>query len=202
MARRWRNGLERNQVLEQDCERFVARLRLHRVTEEGRHGRWLLKGDWTWAEVVTLSNGIYVGGDIETVVFSGGSDRAAHPRGRVYWMATTSYGYASEKARHGGTAPEEWDVECARGELLWHRQVDQLSKDQARRLWNELKREPSQADFANAVYRETQDAELCDMGEVVNASVYMATAVLRRLAHLLDCQDFQGASAEWFRRAA
>lgn len=200
---RWKNSTQRGRILEQDCDRFVARLRLVSSSEEGRHGRWLLKGDWTWAEVVTLANGIYVGGDIETVVFVGGSDRAARPRGRVYWMATRSYGYAREKARHGRTAPDVWDIDCARGDIIWHRRADQLSREHARELWDLLSRgDVGQGEFARDIYELTHDSELCDMGEVISPAVYMATAVLRRLEQLLDRQDFQLAARDWFRRAA
>ncbi len=161
------------------------------------------KGDWTWAEVVTLTGGIYVGGDIETVVFQGGGDRAHWPRGRVYWMATRSYGYAREKARHGGTARDEWDEECARGDILWHRRLGQLEKEAARELWDLLKRgDVGNHELAAATYEATKDAELCDLGVVTNKSVYMATAVLRRLAYLFDCEGFRASSHEWFGRAA
>lgn len=200
---RWSNSTERGRILEQDCDRFVARLRLVQSTEEGRHGRWLLKGDWTWAEVITLANGIYVGGDIETVVFVGGSDRASRPRGRVYWMATTSYGYAREKANIGGTGRDEYDESCARGDILFHRRVRQLEREEARELWDLLKRgDVGQHELASATYDATHNAEMCDLGVVTSKSVFMATAVLRRLAYLFDCQDFQAASHEWFRRAA
>jgi hypothetical protein len=203
MSGRWRNSAERGCILEQDCDKSVSRLRLVSSTEEGRHGRWLLKGDWTWAEVVTLANGIYVGGDIETVVFQGGGDRAAHPRGRVYWMATRSYGYAREKANLGGTGRDEWDEACARGDILWHRRLDQLSKDDARELWFLLKRgDVGNHELAAATYEATRDAELCDLGVVTNKSVYMATAILRRLAYLFECEGYRAKSHEWFGRAA
>lgn len=40
------------------------------------------------------------------------------------------------------------------------------------------------------------------LGDVTNKSVYMATAVLRRLARLFDSAEFRAAAHEWFRRAA
>jgi hypothetical protein len=200
---RWRNSRERERILEADCEEFAAQLHLVDAREEGAFGRWLLRGRWSWAEVVSLRGGIYVGGDIETVVFQGGGDLAKRPRGRVYWMATRSYGYASEKAHLGNTAPDEWDESCARGAILDHRKCEQLTREEALNLWNLLKRgDVSRSEFASAVYDETHDAELCDMGDVTSRRVYMATAIMRRLAHLLDCRDMQQASREWFRRAA
>jgi hypothetical protein len=198
---RWNSASERERILEKDCERFVSKLVLQRSVEDQKHGRWLLRGEWTWAEVVTLANGIYVGGDIETVVFQGGSDRY-RPRGLVYWMATKSYGYAREKARIGGTGRDEWDADCARHEILWHLQAEQITQRQALKLLDALRRDEGPGPFHAATYDITQDSELCNMGDVVNKSVFMATAVLRRLAHLFDCKDMQTKAAEWFRRAA
>ena len=197
---RWKNSAQRGRILEQDCDRFAARLEVVQSAEEGRHGRWLLRGPWTWAEVVTLANGIYVGGDIDTVVFVGGSDRADRPRGRVYWMATRSYGYAREKARAGDTAPDEWDEACALGDILWHRRADQLTREQARALWDLLKRgNVHPHEFASAIYDETGDAELCNMGDVTPRRIFMATAILRRLAALFDAEDFRAQAHGWFR---
>lgn len=198
---RWNSSAERERILEQDCERFAARLTIARSVEDAKHGRWLLKGDWTWAEVVTLANGIYVGGDIETVVFQGGSDRC-RPRGLVYWMATKSYGYAREKAQMGGTAKTQWCPDCARADILWHLQAEQITREQAVKILGALRCDEGPGPFHAAIYEITHDAELCDMGDVVNKSVIMATAVLRRLAHLFDCKDMQAKAAEWFRRAA
>ncbi len=200
---RWRNAAERERILEADCDKFAAQLHLTDVREEGAFGRWFLRGPWTWAEVVSLRGGIYVGGDIETVVFQGGGDRAANPRGRVYWMATRSYSYASEKAHIGNTAPDEWDEECARGAVRDHLECEQISKEQARELLRLRDRgDVGRGEFASAVYEETNDAELCDMGDVTSRRIYMATAIMRRLAHLLDCRDMQELAREWFRRAA
>jgi hypothetical protein len=199
---RWNSAAERERILEQDCERFVAKLNLVRSTEEGKHGRWLLRGEWTWAEVVTLENGIYVGGDIETVVFMGGSDRRTTPRGLVYWMGTKSYGYASEKARAGGTGRDEWDEDCARHHILQHLQDETITREQATEIRAALRSGDGAGPFKATIYDVTHDGELCDMGDVTNKSVYMATAVLRRLACLFDSAGFRAAARDWFRRAA
>lgn len=200
---RWRNADHRRRILEADCDQFAAKLHLVDVREEGSFGRWFLRGPWSWAEVVSLRGGIYVGGDIETVVFKGGGDLATRPRGRVYWMATRSYSYASEKGHLGDTAPDEWDEACARGAILWHRRHDQLEKEQARNLWRLLERgDVSRGEFNSAIYEETEDCELCGIGDVTSSRIFMATAIMRRLAHLLDCRDMQQVSREWFRRTA
>lgn len=200
MSSKWNSAAERERILERDCERYAARLMLIRSNEDEKHGRWLLKGGWTWAEVITLENGIYVGGDIETVVFQGGSDRRV--RGKVYWMGTRDYRYAREKARIGRTAPDEWDRECARSDILWHLQAEQITREQAVQILEALRREEGPAAFHSAIYDITGDSELCDMGDVTNASVFMATAVLRRLAHLFDAEEYRSKSRDWFRRAA
>jgi hypothetical protein len=200
---RWRNSAERGRILEKDCDSFASKLRLVEAREDGPFGRWFLRAPYTWAEVVSLRGGIYVGGDIETVVFQGGGDRAGSPRGRVYWMATRSYGYASEKAHHGDTAPDEWDEACARGAIVDHRKHDYLTKAQARTLWNLLARGDVRPDeFNAAIYEETDDCELCGMGNVTSRRIFMATAILRRLVWLLEARDMQNAARDWFRRAA
>ncbi len=198
--RRWRNHAEREQKLQADCDRFCARLDLRKAEERDGHGRWLLRGPWTWAEVVTLSNGIYVGGDIETVVFHGGSDRRL--RGLVYWMATTSYGYAAEKARKGNSGRYDWDADCAAGDVVDQRRFGNLEKDQARAIYDAIP--DGKHRFQETIFEhDTGDlSELYDMGEVIPASVFMATAVLRRLVWLFESQELRQKSLEWFRRAA
>jgi len=199
MTTRWRDADERGRILEKECDDFSDNLHMIDAQEDGAFRRWLLRGPGTWVEVVTLRGGIYVGGDVDTVVFRGGVDRSSDPRGRVYWMATRSYDYAAEKARIGDTAPDEWDGDCARGHILWHRKREQLNKDQARALWEILAHDDvSGAEFHAAIYEETNDSELCNMGDVTSHRVYMATAIMRRLAHLLDSRDMQQAARGWF----
>jgi hypothetical protein len=184
----WHSSAERARVIEAECDASAARLHLVQSTEEGRHGRWLLKGPWLWAEVVTLANGIYVGGDIETVVFHGG-DRWPRPRPYVYWMATRSYGYAKEKAHIGDTAPDQWDEDCARHDILWHLQNEHITREQATQILEALRRDEGSGPFQAAIYDITEDGELCDMGTVTNRSV---------LAHLFDAEGFRASSHEWF----
>jgi hypothetical protein len=200
-VKHWRTAQERSAQLEQDCDDFAGQMRLVEALEEGRNGRWILKGiRYSWAEVVTLRNGIYVGGDVETVVFVGGGDRAARPRGRVYWMATRSYDYAQEKADIGDTAPREWDEAVARWNVLYHRRHGDIDRDAAREIY--LSARDGEHAFREAIYENTEDSELCDMGMCVSRSVYMATAILRQLARLFDAEDFRATAHEWFRMAA
>lgn len=197
--KRWRNHAERETKLQADCDRFCSRLEIRKCEERDGHGRWLLKGPWTWAEVVTLSNGIYVGGDIETVVFHGGPEHRV--RARVYWMATTSYGYAAQKARAGNTGAHEWDEDCAAGDALWHRRNGDLTKDQAREIYDAIGN--GKHSFQEAISDNDNGdlTELYGMGEVVPASVFMATAVLRRLVWLFGAKELRETSREWFARA-
>ncbi len=185
---RWRNHAKRSQIIERECEEFCSKLRLTESREDDVSGRWYLRGPWTWVEVVTLRHGLYVGGDIETVVFSGHPGRGYGVRSPVYWMATRSYGYAAEKARMGNTLGNEWDAACARASVLDQCKQGGLSHDQARALLRCLDHEEGEHAFQAAVYEETGDSELCDMGEVVSRRVYLATAVLRRLVAHFESQ--------------
>lgn len=198
--RKWRNHAERSRVLERECEEFCEQLALRDSIEDGSFGRWFLRGPWSWVEVVTLRGGLYVGGDIETVVFSGHpSPRAGYPvRSAVYWMATKSYSYAAEKANIGRTQGNEWDDDCARASVLDQRKHDGLTREQARALFDCLDREEGERAFAAAVYEETGDAELCSMGDVVSRRVYLATAVLRRLVRHFDAQGMRERARAWF----
>jgi hypothetical protein len=197
---RWRNYDEREETLQDDCERFCSRLELRKSDERDGHGRWILKGPWTWAEVVTLSNGLYVGGDIETVVFHGGPEMTL--RGRVYWMATTSYYYAAQKARAGDTGGYEWDAACAAFAVCDHRRRGELEKGQARAIFDAIA--DGEHHFQAALYEEDDGSlsEMYGMGQVVPKRVFMATAVLRRLVWLFESQELRQKSREWFRRAA
>lgn len=191
---------ERQTRIEREVEQFVGQFELVRCEENKPHGRWLLKGGWSWAEVVTLAHGLYVGGDIETVCFSG------HPRGygvrsAVYWMATRSYGYASEKARMGGVETVEWDRACARESLLEMRREKVIDAENAREIFDLLGGDDcSQSRFQDALYEAQEDVERLDAGEVVARRIYLATAVLRRLTWLLECRDFRVKSREWLYR--
>lgn len=198
--KQWRNSGERTAVLERECEEFASKLQLREFDEGPRFGRWYLRGVWSWAEVVTLRHGVYVGGDVETVVFSGHPNAEKYgARSPLYWMATRSYRYAAEKADRGRTQGMEWDRDCALAELLYHRRHDQIGKEEARQVYDCWRLDEGQHAFAAAVYEATGDCELCSIGEVVSRRVFLATAILRRLTGLIDLRK---KSTEWFRRAA
>jgi hypothetical protein len=194
---RYRAADARQRKVEREAEQFVESFKLAKCREERCHGRWLLKGNWSWAEVVTLSNGIYVGGDIDSVVFQGHPDNYG-PRSAVYWMATRSYGYAKEKASRGDTQAVSWDRSVAREAIVWMRRDKGLTKDAARDIVDLLDSECDQSHFVEALYENQDDCESLDAGEVTAMRVYMATAVLRKLVWLLETRDFRDSARSWF----
>lgn len=201
--KQWSNHAERTKTIERETEHYAAGLNLVACDEGPRFGRYYLRGTWTWVEVVTLRHGLYVGGDIETVVFSGHPNAEKYGvRSPLYWMATRSYDYAAEKAGLGATQREEWDAACARACVLEHQKDETFTTEEAEALLDVLDREEGEHAFRQAVYETLEDSEYCTMGDVVSRRVIRATAVLRRLTCLLERHDFQGASASWFRRAA
>lgn len=201
--KQWSNHAERTAILECETEHYAAGLSLRDCDEGRRFGRYYLRGQWTWVEVVTLRHGLYVGGDIETVVFSGHPSAEKYGvRSPLYWMATRSYSYAAEKAGLGNTENEEWDAACARACVLEYQKDEAFTAEQAEALLRVLDHEEGEHAFRQAVYETLEDSEYCSMGDVVSRRVIRATAVLRRLTRLLERHDFQNASATWFRRAA
>ncbi len=195
---RYRAHEERERDSVTQAESYAAGLRLISLEEKGRHGRYLLKGKWTWCEVVTLATGVYVGGDIETVVFNGFGDPRTRPRPVLYWMATRSYGYAREKASIGDTLALEWSGKCAREAVIWMRRDRLLEKDGARDVIDALDRECTQHEFVEALHGATEDCECLNAGEAVSQRVVTATAVLRHLVDLLEARDFQSKARGWF----
>ncbi len=198
----WKNHAERSAVIERECEEFCSKLKLVESKEDDVSGRWYMRGPWTWVEVVTLRHGLYVGGDIGTVVFNGHPGRGYGVRAPVYWMATRSYSYAAEKARMGNTEGNEWDADCARACVLDYLEQEVLSKEQAEDLLMCLDHEEGEHAFQQAAYDATDDSELCSMGEVVSRRVYLATAALRRLVEHFESQAMRERAREWFRRSA
>ncbi len=203
MVQQWRNHAERTAIIEREVEQYAAGLDLGECDEGSRFGRYYLRGRWTWVEVVILRHGLYVGGDIETVVFSGHPSAGKYGvRSPLYWMATRSYSYAGEKAGMGNTEAEEWDAECARACVLEHQKDETFTTEQTEELLDVLDREDGEHAFRQAVYETLEDSEYCSMGDVVSRRVIRATAVLRRLTCLLERRDFQSAASSWFRSAA
>lgn len=183
----WSTSAERTAIIEREVEKYAAGLELSECDEGPRFGRYYLRGEFTWVEVVTLRHGLYVGGDIETVVFSGHPSAEKYGvRSPLYWMSTRSYGYAAEKAQIGNTVSQEWDAACARDCVLTYRSDESFTQEQAEALLEVLDREEGEHAFRKAVYDTIEDSEYCSMGDVVARRVIRATAVLRRLTGLLE----------------
>lgn len=198
--KQWTNHAERTATIERETEKYAAGLSLASCDEGSRFGRYYLRGRWTWVEVVTLRHGLYVGGDIETVVFSGHPSAETYGvRSPLYWMAARSYSYASEKARLGNTESEEWDADCARACVLEYRSDGAFTAEQSDRLIQVLDWEEGERAFREAVYETIEDSEYCSMGDVVSRRVIRAAAILRRLVWCLDARDLQLAAHGWFR---
>jgi hypothetical protein len=199
-----------------DAQRATSKLTLHRCEEDSRTGRYLLKPrhhglfGYLWVEVVTVSGGVLVHGDCDSVLFRGFSmDRDYGPRAKLYWQARNNPLYGAEKARMGDTAPDEWHADVAAGALLWHLRHKSFTvetgeqREELRSIWDDLRSEDiSQDEFAKRIYDLTDDCELTTMGTVPARAVTVAQCVLMRLVAELEARDMRKASSEWFQRAA
>lgn len=179
------------------------------VIRERSPGRWLLQrrnkdGRFTGifaTEVIALYGGeLYVGGDIDHVVFSRYVD-SGDPAGRVYWMGRRSSGadsYLVEKASIGSRElAHEWDEEVARDEVRrdwldeekrtlaegWGDARRAAQLEELLNTWPEDKNE-----LARQLYAISPD-HFCDCGlpgTVPAARLFFAHAALARLCDLLD----------------
>lgn len=192
-------------------------------------GRWVIqrmgkvrgqpkRGTWDhpyWTEIVCLQGGmIYVGGDINPVVFAYG------PRsfeGRVRWMGSRKSGadsYLLEKAVIGTGretvytySPQQaaediqWLIRDQKAERETERQVlgeGEAEDKQLRRRVELLELALEEVDdrhgMMETLMESPDDSGLydvvieSDIGEVPAARVFYAWAALRRLCHLLDQQ--------------
>lgn len=174
----------------------------HVITKRGDdHRRWLLqrlypdgKPDWTFAaEVIVLEGGgLFVGGDIDHVVFSWGPP---DPVARLRWMGECrdlDY-YVRQKARIGTRdrqCVDVWESSVACEELKQHvADYDDALKDEE--ALQDALRADTQQDFLDSAYKAL-GGDACDawdvvhdMGEVLAAPVIYAHAALARLCALL-----------------
>jgi len=200
--------------LQADYRQLFADLRLIEHEECARFGRYYLRGNRTWAEVVTIRGGVVVCGDVDTVCFQWFSDRGNNQtvRGPLYWMAYAGYSYAEEKASIGMTdgygtcVTRVFDVDVARYNVLDQRRHGGLTREQASEIWGFLKNndEVDKVTFADAVFGATGDYDLCTIGDVTAHRVFAAQAVLRCLVEALeaiDARGFRKRSLGWFWKA-
>lgn len=181
----------------------------HVVSRESE-GRWLLQrrypdGGFEWtmaAEVISLAGGaLYVGGDIDYVIFSWFSDSGAH-EDKVRWMGrcTDLEYYVRQKAAigTGRDLVEMYDADEARRQL--ERDVDDRENDDpGDSLARELRALLSDGlDFEDrdallhAIYEISSDfaTDVCaHLGIVTHPRVYYAHAALARLCDLLDARQ-------------
>lgn len=145
-------------------------------------------------EIAVLSWGtLLVHGDIDTVVFANYFN-AKNPREVIAWMANASSGHAREKASigSGGKIAQDVDLDIAVKDLLEIRRQGYISADCAREANAYLKNGDLEA-AKRAIYEFSGDAELCDLGSVVDSRIFMAQAALQRLLFLLDTQGEKAA---------
>jgi hypothetical protein len=177
----------------------------HVIAKESE-GRWLLRKpyadgrgfDWTMAaEVISLAGGsLYVGGDIDFVIFSWYSDSADH-EAKVRWMGRCSdidY-YVRQKAiiGTGRELVEQYDEDEARASLKWHyedcvRVGDDALAAKLAELLESGALEDRQA-LLHELYRAQPDLAADvggTLGMVPHPRVYYAHAALRRLCDILD----------------
>lgn len=193
----------RDQLVEQSQHAFEN----HVITRRSE-GRWLLqrqyedgKPDWTMAaEVISLAGGaLYVGGDIDFVIFSWFSDSTAH-EDKVRWMGKCNdleY-YVHQKAciGTGRELIDVYDAEVAEETLKEWLKDEQESNgrnyDRLKELIDDgLRYDDGRHELINRLYDELGHGFAFDRGDVgivMAPRVYCAHAALRRLCDLLDAE--------------
>lgn len=203
----------RAQHLERHRHQAAKAFATHRITKQCDR-RWLIqqlyedgKPDWTYAaEIIVLEGGaIYVGGDIDHVVFSCGP---SDPIARLRWMGECNdlaY-YVRQKARIGSPrymdCIDVWDSEVAYEELRAY--VEELREEfespdiDEEHLESALSAESREyfLDYATQAFPGYPDSweSIGDMGMVLCPSVIYAHAALARLCMLLRAAEAEAAA--------
>jgi hypothetical protein len=183
-------------------------LERHEIKEEGP-GRWVLyrrNADGTYsaqycAEIAALHWGtLLVHGDIETVVFTGGSHRA--PLDLVRWVGgrgePTDYCYLAQKAQRGmGAGTDALDTEVARGDVLAEIACvrDAGATGEQLEPYDDALRALDDGEHIEVVrhnlWRDGDDVDtefLARLGRVIDPRVFYAHAACARLVALLDAR--------------
>lgn len=166
---------------------------LQRVNDDGR-------ATWTWScEVVVLEGGsIFVGGDIDHVIFSSGPADAIE---RLRWMGECDdlgY-YVAQKARIGSGSDlvDAWDDDIAREELDSFLKRSGMEESDRDRMLDEMPTE-NRHEFLDWAWRnfsyEQMSEAVGDAGEVLAPRVIYAHAALARLCALLREAETQKAA--------
>lgn len=207
--------------MESPREKYVRELDEQSTHEYRRHlivkesdGRWLLmqpaesgwddpKRRWSnnmWTEVIALhGSGLYVGGDIDPVVFGGGPK---HPEARVRWMGSRrsgADGYFIEKASIGmggrDIAVMRWDREVAYQELLELEADVQVRVGTAAGCIVKEARDYLDDGGAESMFQTLHRINALDLeeyehiGYVPAYRLFWAHGALARLATLLDARE-------------
>jgi len=178
----------------------------HRLCKKGE-GRWLIKRkrEEGWesmyaAEIICLfNNSIYVGGDIDTVVFSYGPPENEQ---RLRWLGRQTSGteYLREKASigmGGRELVEDWDPQCAREELREAlEELEKEEKEEEGEVDHEEEKETLRHalrlidDGSSAVWQVLYDIpdsweSFENLGQVTSPKVFYAQAAVAKLCELL-----------------
>ena len=171
----------------------------HRIRSRGDR-RWLLQSrhrDYGWeiafsTEIIaTAHRGLYVGGDIDSIVFAYGPESASQ---RVSWVATSSLDYLVSKACVGTyrEAVWEWQYDAAVEDCkqaVADDLVDNPEHDPkaASDMIESLRWAETQDQVVEAYMKFDPDIEMAgDLGMRVHSRVIYAVAAVKRLNWLLS----------------
>jgi hypothetical protein len=138
-----------------------------------------------YAEVACLRSGVFVHGDVESVIF----ERCSYKlwREKLSWMRGHNPDYAEEKAHIGASnaaMASVVDIDVAIGDLLWWRREGTLGKEDTVDVYSLLTRDGDVHEAQALLYERTGDAEM-RLGWCTASRVIMAQAVITKLCSLL-----------------
>lgn len=188
----------RKEILESTIELAKESYKEHKIAKQEKD-RWIIareiEGKTTSVfktEIIALyNNSLYIGGDIDVVVFSYGP---SDPIERLKWIGyTNDYAYVAEKARIGTSRSfKEYDEAVAKQDLLElmenHPKHAYFLEDHLDKLYR--------AEFVvDEIYNGCSDIdieELEDFGKVLSSSVVYAKEAVNKLCQLLEGEEKSG----------
>jgi hypothetical protein len=184
-----------------------SRFSEHSIRQQVADGWWVVQrcnepDDWTGFysfEVVCLANRqLYVGGDIQHVVFGYGPPGAVD---RVAWVASAHLDYAAEKAAIGGSADlVDWDDAVMReemGDWVAAAAGNTHEYQQRARLLEHLRGCQTHEEYLRVLGNEAAtlgDSTPWSAGRVPSTRLFYALAAVRRLHALLTEKEVQHGS--------
>ena len=184
----WRTRAERARILRASDDRELVNhvLLSKHVIDDSRAVFELGQPDSStyYAEVACLRSGVFVHGDVDSVIF----ERCSYKlwREKLSWMRGHNPDYAEEKASIGASNPAMAavvDVDVAIGDILWWRREGTLGKDDTVDIYK-LLTDGETYEAQQLLYARTGDGEL-RLGWCTAPRVLMAQAVITRLCELL-----------------